>query len=101
MIFEPVTVQLLLDRDRVFYRPAGEDDLAAVHRSVVAGTCGELLGYGARRLFLPDTVPVFLFVGARLIAGFHAPSQTARDFARERALDYAFYLNQPVRFSIG
>lgn len=53
-VYRHEVVRRILDADLEFYRPNGEDDLAAIARASQAGNNGELLGYGARNYFEPQ-----------------------------------------------
>jgi SPP1 gp7 family putative phage head morphogenesis protein len=101
IIYRPEVVKRILDSDTAFYRPNGENDEAAIWRAVMNDEQGELMGYGARTLFDPQTVSIRLFTGdGHLIAGFRAPRDAAEILANDRGLDYARQLGRSVRYLI-
>ena len=102
VIFRPEAVQPILDADPAFYRPNGEDDLAAVLRAVNEGHPGELAGYGARTAREPDSVQVTIHSpdAALIYMSFFAFPDRAEIFAMARLQDIADYLQVPVAYSI-
>lgn len=94
-------IQTVLDADQESFYPARTSVEAVVWWAVNTGNCGELLGYGARRLGEPHTVRVLIAEGEDVLAGFQAPGKHARKFAEARAFDYAFYLQRDLTILIG
>ena len=101
VIFRKENVRAILDADRAFYRPRGEDDLTAVERVCASGNNGELLGYGARNWFEPQGARVTITDLDRLVFMFFVsnPAQ-AKSFARERMRDIATYTGEPMKYDI-
>ena len=101
IVYRPESVRAILDSDPAFYRPAGEDDAAAMWKACLEDAQGELMGYGARTLSGARQVTVqFTTRSGLLLAGFRAPLESAVDLARERGLDYERGLGEPVMFYI-
>jgi hypothetical protein len=94
-VYRPEAVRPILDADPDFYRPAGEDDFAAILRATQAETNGELLGYGARQ-YSPTggaRVTITDSLGFSMIFFVSDPAQ-AEYFAREHAADIAAYTGE-------
>jgi hypothetical protein len=89
-------IRTVLDADHESFYPARTSIEAVVWWAVSTGNCGELLGYGVRRLGEPDTVRVLIAEGEDVLAGLQAPGKHARKFAETRAFDYAFYLQRDL-----
>lgn len=102
LIFQPDVIAPILNSDPTFYRPHGESILSAVRRVTRSANNGELLGYGARSVDSPGAVPVRLFNDeAELFAFFMSDPRVADNYARERLLDIATYLDADLLYSIG
>lgn len=101
LIYRTEIVRPILDADPAFYRPTGEDDLAAIAGVSAAGQNGELLGYGARNWAVPHGVRVLLSnpEGLRYMF-FVSNPELAAQFARERAADIEDYTGLPVNIEI-
>ena len=86
----------IMESDEKFYRPHHESVPTALWRVVRQGAMGELLGYGFRTLNAPNHRRVLIADGSHVLTGFHAPADSAEQFAAERAFDYAFHLGRDV-----
>lgn len=99
-VYNKSLVEKIMDSDKKFYRLPEENTLDTIRRLVASGECGELLGFGARRIDTPRSVLVLIKDGDKVIGGFRAPEETADVFARARVLDYALYLRKPISYEI-
>jgi len=102
LIFRPSVVTPILNSDPAFYGGPGRSVLKIVRHVSRRGVNGELLGYGARSIDAPGTVPVRIFNNAaELFAFFMSDPNVAEHYARERLLDIATYVNEDLSYSIG
>ena len=100
-VFRPEKVRPILDADPAFYRPGGEDDLAAIERVCATGDNGELLGYGTRNWFVAQGARVSISGPDGIIFMFFVSEPArAEHFARERLKDIATYTDQRLRYVI-
>ena len=96
-VYRPEAVRPVLDSDPEFYRPHGEDDLAAILRVSESGDNGELLGYGARNDFEPGGARVTITHADGFVQIFFVSrAEEAEYWARERAADIEAYTGAPV-----
>jgi hypothetical protein len=101
LIYCPDVVRPILDADPAFYRPNGENDLAAIARVSTLGQNGELLGYGARNPYIPHGAKVTIRNEAGYIQVFFVSiPEEAEKWAVERAADVEAYTGQPVTIEI-
>jgi hypothetical protein len=102
LVFQPDVITPIVNSDTTFYRSHGESVLSAVRRVSRMGNNGELLGYGARSIDAPGSVPVRIFSEeAELFASFMSDPRLANLHARERLLDIATYIEIDLWYSIG
>jgi hypothetical protein len=102
VVFQPDVIMPFLDADPSFYQPHGESVLTAVRRVCRTRQNGELLGYGVRSADTPGAVPVrILNAEADLFARFMSNPGVAEDYARERLLDIATYIDADLLYLIG
>ena len=101
VVFRSEKVRSILDADPSFYRPNGENDLAAIERVCASGNNGELLGYGARNWFEPQGARVTISDSERVVFMFFVSNpERAKKFARERLRDIATYTGRRMRYEI-
>jgi hypothetical protein len=101
LIFQPAAVRLILDSDPAFYRPNGEDDLAAIARVSEMGENGELLGYGARNPSIAAGAKVTISNAEGYTQVFFVsnPAEAPR-WAAERAADIEAYTGRAPEIEI-
>ena len=101
VVFRPEKIRPILDADTAFYRPGGEDDLAAIERVCASGDNGELLGYGARNWFEPHGARVTLSGPDGVMFMFFVSNPHEAEFyALERLRDIASYTLLPLEYDI-
>ncbi len=101
VVFRREKIRPILDADPAFYRPNGEDDLAAIERVCASGDNGELLGYGARNWFEPQGARVTISDPDGVLFMFFVSNPIkAEHYARERLRDIASYSLLPLEYDI-
>jgi hypothetical protein len=102
VIFRPNVITPIREADLAFYQPHGESVLTAVRRVCRTRQNGELLGYGVRSADTAGAMPVrILNDQADLFARFMSNPRRAEDYARERLLDIATYIDADLMYLIG
>jgi SPP1 gp7 family putative phage head morphogenesis protein len=90
---------LVVYAEALLRRP-GTQTPAQIRALVREQRMGVLLGYGAETMLAPGTVPVHIYDGDTLLAGFNAPRELAEALAQARLQDYARYLGRHLRYEI-
>jgi hypothetical protein len=96
--YDPALVQRIIDADPAAY--PGPNLYAKIHQATLAGSNGELLGYGARSLMEPGHVRVEIFDGDTPVFGFFSQAEVADEFATQRTLDFARAYGRDFRYEI-
>lgn len=86
LAYQPDAVRQIVDANPENY--PGKSLFDKVLNATLAGTNGDLLGYGARTMLEPDRVLVQIMDGDTPVCGFFSRAAVADQFAAQRTLDF-------------
>jgi len=97
-VYNPDAAQAIIDADPAAY--PGETLADKIQKASIAGTNGDLLGYGARTMLEPGRVLVQIFEGDTPVFGFFSLPDVAEKFADARTLDFERAYGRVFRYEI-
>lgn len=99
-VYNPSAIKNVLKANPRAY--PGRSTLERIHAASVAGTNGELLGYGARQMIQKGNVRVRIIdPSGKPVFSFFSTSENAEFFGAQRAQEWSKFYGQPYSFEIG